>query len=135
MDLHLLIKQEGGFKRAARLTLQLPHNSRFVTKLDPSLSWGWDDLFRMMMTHSLRQLVWSKTKDAHKKVPTKAPEIIGPEYILAQWKHAEKAKDRVGSRKWTPNARVFDTTEELDAYLKRPRKPAAAQKAPNTQSK
>lgn len=89
----------------------------------------------MLQTQSLRQLVWTKTKDAHKKVPKNAPEMIGPDYILALWKHAEKAKDRVGSRQHIPNARVFDTTEELDAYLKRPRKAAPAQKGDQTTSK
>lgn len=89
----------------------------------------------MLQTHSLRQLVWTKTKDAHKKVPKNAPEIIGPDYVLALWKHAEKSKDRVGSRKHTPNARVFDTTEELDAYLRRPRKAAPAEKQPQSTSK
>ena len=89
----------------------------------------------MLQTQSLRQLVWTKTKDAHKKVPKNAPEIIGPDYSRALWKHAEKAKDRVGSRQHIPNARVFDTTEELDAYLKRPRKAAPAQNGNQTTSK
>lgn len=134
MDLHLLIAQ-GGFKRAARLAIQLPKDSRFVTKLDPALSFGWPEFFSMLQTQSLRQLVWTKTKDAHKKVPKNAPEMIGPDYILALWKHAEKSKDRIGSRPHTPNARLFDTTEELDAYLRRPRKAATPEKGNQTTSK
>lgn len=112
----------GGIRRAARLMVQLPRTARFIAKMDPSLSWDWKDVYLMMMTQSLRQLVWSKTKDAHKKVPTGQPELIGPDYILAQLLHNEKSKDRVGTHKWTPNARTFDTPEELDAYLRKPRK-------------
>lgn len=100
----------------------LPRDSRYVSKIDPSLAWDWRDFYAMLQTQSLRQLVWSKTKDAHKKTPKNAPEMIAPEYILAQLKHAEKSKGRVGSRKWTPDARIFNTSAELDAYLKKPRK-------------
>lgn len=124
MDLLASI-EAGGFKRASRLVLQLPRTSRFITKIDPSLAWDWPDLFQMMQTHSLRQLVWSKTKDAQKKTPKNAPEMIGPQYILDAMKQAEKMADRggrLGTRKHTPNARIFQTTEELDAYLKKPRK-------------
>lgn len=113
---------DGHFKRAARLAIQLPREARYIMKLDPQLTWGWNEYFAMLTTHSLRQLVWAKSKDAQGKVPKNAPELIGPEYILAQLRHAEKAKDKVGSRKWTPNARTFETTDELDAYLKKPRK-------------
>lgn len=79
----------------------------------------------MIQTHSLRQLVWSKTKDAQKKTPKNAPEMIGPQYILDAMKQAEKMADRggrLGTRKHTPDARTFKSTDELDAYLKKPRK-------------
>jgi len=79
----------------------------------------------MSQAHSLRQLVWSKTKDAAKKNPKNAPEMIGPDYILKAMKQAEKMADRggrLGTHKHTPDARIFDTTEELDAYLAKPRK-------------
>lgn len=127
MDL-LASVEAGGFLRAARLTLQLPRDSRFITKIDPSIAWGWSDLFQMVQTHSLRQLVWSKTKDAAKKSPKNAPEMIGPQYILDAMKQAEKMADRggrLGTHKHTPDARVFKTTAELDAYLKKPRKAVA----------
>jgi len=113
------------FSRLARLAIQLPHNSRYIMKIDPTLAWGWSDLFAMIQAHSLRQLVWTKTKDATKKTPKNAPEMIGPQYILDAMKKAEKMADRggrLGSRQHTPDARVFNTSAELDAYLKKPRK-------------
>lgn len=114
-----------GFGRVARLAIQLPRDSRYLTKVDPTIAWGWPELFQMIQAHSLRQLVWSKTKDAAKKTPKNAPEMIGPDYILKAMKQAEKMADRggrLGSHKHTPDARIFDTTEELDAYLAKPRK-------------
>lgn len=113
------------FKRLSRLALQLPRTSRYITKIDPTIAWGWPELFAMIQTHSLRQLVWSKTKDAAKKVPKNPPQMIGPQYILDAMKQAEKMAERggrLGKHKHTPDARVFATTEELDAYLKKPRK-------------
>lgn len=130
MDLLASLEAGGfaAFKRVARLALQLPRTSRYITKIDPSIAWGWPELFAMIQSHSLRQLVWSKTKDASRKHPKNAPEMIGPQYILDAMKKAEKMADmagRVGKHKHTPNARIFQTTEELDAYLKKPRKAAA----------
>lgn len=130
MDLSASLEAGGfaAFKRAARLALQLPRTSRYITKIDPSIAWGWPELFQMIQTHSLRQLVWSKTKDASKKNPKNAPEMIGPKYILDAMKQAEKMANRgsrLGSHKHTPNARVFKTSAELDAYLKKPRKAVA----------
>lgn len=125
MDLLALIASWSGFKRAARLAVQLPRDSRYIMKIDPSIAWNWSDLFQMMTTHSLRQLVWSKTKDAQKKNPVNAPEMIGPKYILDAMKQAEKMANRagrVGSHKHTPDAKIFKSSAELDAYLKKPRK-------------
>jgi hypothetical protein len=130
MDL-LASLEAGGFsmfKRAARLALQLPRTSRYITKIDPSIAWGWPELFSMVQTHSLRMLVWSKTKDATKKNPKDRPEWIGPKFILDAMKQAEKMAQRgsrLGTNKHTPDARVFANHEELDAYLKKPRKAAA----------
>lgn len=125
-DLTILLQQGWhAYKRAARLALQLPRKSRYLTKVDPSLAWDWSDLFAMVQTHSLRQLVWTKTKDAQKKTPKNQPEMIGPQYILDAMKQAEKMADRggrLGTRKHTPDAQIFNTTEELDAYLAKPRK-------------
>jgi len=115
----------GSFTRMARLAIQLPRDSRYIMKIDPTLSWGWSDLFAMIQAHSLRQLVWTKTKDATKKTPKNAPEMIGPQYILDAMKKAEKMADRggrLGSRQHTPDARIFNTSAELDAYLQKPRK-------------
>lgn len=117
-----IIRTGDGFRRAARLALMLPRDSRCVARIDPSLTWDWRDFYAMLTSYSLRQLVWSKTKDAQKKHPTNAPEMIGPEFILAKLRHAEKSKGKIGSRKWTPNARTFKTSAELDEYLRKPRK-------------
>lgn len=127
MDLSAAIAS-GSFSRVSRLALQLPRDSRYLTKIDPSLAWGWPELFAMIQAHSLRQLVWSKTKDAAKKTPKNAPEMIGPKYVLDAMKKAEKMADRggrLGSHKHTPDARIFETTAELDAYLNKPRKSAS----------
>lgn len=108
--------------RAARLFLQLPKDSRYVRKEEPLAGWEWSDLYLMQMSFSLRQLVWSKTKEAQKKVPTGQPDLIAPDFIHKAIKEAEKKRKGVGKRAHTPDARTFDTTEELDAYLRRPRK-------------
>lgn len=76
----------------------------------------------MMIAHSLRQLVWAKTKDAQGKVPKNQPQLVGPEYVLKSIREANKRREQEGKRQLTPNARVFSTSEELDEYLKRPRK-------------
>lgn len=121
IDVHEMIRS-GGFSRASRLLFQLPPDSRFVHKHNPMASWSWSDMFNMMIAHSLRQLVWAKTKDAQKKVPTGQPQLIGPEYVLKSIREANKRREQEGKRQLTPNARVFKTAEELDEYLKRPRK-------------
>lgn len=93
-----------------------------MNKIEPLAGWSWSELFLMQTSHSLRQLVWSKTKDAQKKVPTGAPELVAPNFIHRAIKEAEKKRAKAGKRAHTPDARIFDTTEELDAYLRRPRK-------------
>lgn len=112
----------GGFVRAARLFLQLPKESRYMRKLEPLAGWEWSDMYLMQMSFSLRQLVWSKTKEASKKVPTGAPELVAPDFIHRAIKEAEKKQKKLGTRAHTPDTRSFSTTEELDAYLRRPRK-------------
>lgn len=86
-------------------------------------AWDWSDLYLMQTSFSLRQLVWSKTKEAAKKVPTGQPQLIAPDFIHKAIKESEKKKQAgAGKRAHTPDARVFNTTEELDEYLRRPRK-------------
>lgn len=108
--------------RVARLFHHLPQESRFVKKVEPLAGWDWSNLYLMQMSYSLRQLVWSKTKEAAKKVPTGAPELVAPDFIHRAIKEAEKKQKGAGKRAHTPDARIFNTTEELDAYLRRPRK-------------
>jgi len=36
-----------GFTRVARLAIQLPRDSRYLTKVDPTIAWGWPELFQM----------------------------------------------------------------------------------------
>lgn len=110
-----------GFVRASRLFLQLPKEARYVRKVEPMAGWDWSDMYLMQMAFSLRQLVWSKTKEAQKKVPTGQPELIAPVFIHKAIKEAEKKRNK-GKRPHTPDARTFNSTEELDAYLKKPRK-------------
>lgn len=107
--------------RAARLFLQLPQQSRYVRKIEPLAGWDWRDLYLMQISHSLRQLVWSNSKEAAKKVPTGQPELIAPDFVLKAIKEADKKRGQLGKRAHTPDARVFNSTEELDAYLKKPR--------------
>lgn len=85
-------------------------------------AWEWSDLYLMQTAFSLRQLVWSKSKEAQKKVPTGQPQLIAPDFIHEAIKEAEKKRNRVGKRAHTPDARTFSSTEELDEYLRRPRK-------------
>jgi hypothetical protein len=112
----------GGIIRAARLFLQLPKESRYVNKIEPLAGWSWSEMFLMQTAFSLRQLVWSKTKDAQKKVPTGQPTLTAPEFIHRAIREAERKRGKLGSKPHTPNARVFNSTEELDAYLRKPRK-------------
>lgn len=76
----------------------------------------------MQIAFSIRQLVWSKTKDAQKKVPTGQPQLVAPDFIHKAIREAEKKKQTAGKHAHTPDARIFNSTEELDAYLRRPRK-------------
>lgn len=94
-----------------------------MKKVEPLAGWSWQDMYLMQISFGIRQLVWSKTKDAAKKVPTGQPELIAPDFILKAIKEAEKKKKGAGKKAHTPDARIFNTTEELDAYLRRPRKP------------
>lgn len=118
LDMWSLVNS-GGLKRAARLLWQLPKESRFLNAIDPMAAWDWSDLFLMQMNQSLRQLVWSKTKDA--QVPKNAPELVAPQFILNAIREAEKKKDQAKTRQLTPDARIM-TIDELDAYLKKPRR-------------
>lgn len=111
-----------GFVRAARLFLQLPSRSRYVKKIEPLAGWEWSDMYLMQIAFSIRQLVWSKTKEAQKKVPTGQPQLVAPDFIHKAIKEAEKKRGDGKKRPHSPDARVFNTTEELDAYLARPRK-------------
>ena len=108
--------------RAARLFHHLPQESRFIRKVEPLAGWSWQDMYLMQISFGIRQLVWSKTKDAAKKVPTGQPQLVAPDFILKAIKEAERKKNAAGKKAHTPDARVFNTTEELDAYLARPRK-------------
>ena len=93
-----------------------------MRKIEPLAGWNWQEMYLMQISFGIRQLVWSKTKDAAKKVPTGQPQLIAPDFILKAIKEAEKNKQSAGKHAHTPDARVFNTTEELDAYLRRPRK-------------
>lgn len=84
--------------------------------------WGWQELYLMQIAFGIRQLVWGKSKDAQKTVPKERPELIAPDFILKAIAEADKKRGAVGKHQHTPNARLFKTTEELDAYLKKPRK-------------
>lgn len=84
-------------------------------------AWDWTEMYLMQTAFSLRQLVWSKTKDAQKKIPKNAPQLVAPDFIHKAIKEAEK-KRKTGKKAHTPNARTFASTAELDAYLKKPRK-------------
>lgn len=90
--------------------------------MEPMAGWSWKDMYLMQASYSLRQLVWSKTKEAQKKIPTGEPQIIAPDFILKAIKEAEEKRGKLGKKQHTPDARSFATTEELDAYLKKPRK-------------
>lgn len=121
IDLWSLI-WSGGIQRAARLFTQLPQKSRYVRKIEPLAAWEWSDLYLMQIAFSIRQLVWSKTKDAQKKVPTGQPQLVAPDFIHKAIKEANKKNEKAKRKAHTPDARVFNSTEELDAYLARPRK-------------
>ncbi len=121
LDMWGLIRS-GGIQRAARLFTQLPQQARYVKKIEPIASWDWSELYLMQIAFSIRQLVWSKTKGAQKKVPTGQPELVAPDFIHKAIKEAEKKRKAAGKKAHTPDARVFNTSEELDAYLRRPRK-------------
>lgn len=75
--------------------------------------------YLMQINHSLRQLVWSKTKDAQKKNPINPPQIIAPAYVLKAMKQAEKTKK--GGKNILGQSRAMDR-QALDDYLKKPRK-------------
>jgi hypothetical protein len=121
LDLIDMMESPRGMFRAARLAFQMPKESRYVSKLDPSIQWSWQDSYLMFMSYSLRQLVWVKSKDSQRKPPRNAPELMGPQFILKAMKDAEKNTKQLGSRKHIPDAQTM-TSDELDRILKKPRK-------------
>lgn len=49
--------------------------------LSPANQWGWNEIFANKATYLLELLVWSKSKDATKRVPRNKPKPFVPDFL------------------------------------------------------
>ncbi len=83
-----------GFRRYARLLLQLPMQARFMQKYSPFKDWNWDREVQAQILHSIDTLATMYANSHRKKgaVALKAPPLIQPDYV-------EKAKKEAKGKK------------------------------------
>lgn len=83
-----------GFRKYTRLLVNLPSESRFVTKYSPFRDWNWDREIQAQILHVLDIIsvnyVNANRKKGAKKA--KAPELAQPEYVKKAKKEAEAEK-------------------------------------------
>ena len=83
-----------GFRRYARLLINLPAESRFVRKYSPFRDWSWD---KEMQAQILRAVDTIATlyANTHRKKGQKAlesPELVQPDYVARAKKDAKRQK-------------------------------------------
>jgi len=83
-----------GFRRYARLLVNLPPESRFVQKCSPFKDWSWDKEVQTQILHAI-DMFSAMYANAHRKKgsqPIKAPEVVQPDYVIEAKKKAKEAK-------------------------------------------
>lgn len=63
------------------MLFQLPRACRTFTVVNPAAQWGWNEVFLNKMAYYLEMLVWTKTKDAQKKIPQERPKPFIPDFM------------------------------------------------------
>ena len=83
-----------GFRRYARLLLQLPMQARFMQKYSPFKDWNWDREVQTQILHSIDALATMYANSHRKKgsVPLKTPPLIQPDYVEKAKKEAKNKK-------------------------------------------
>lgn len=90
------------------MAFQLPKESRFSRKLEPSNEWGWQEVLLNKVAYYLQVLIWQNTEDAHKKNPEHRPEYWLPEFIPQP------------EKKHNPEEVAMDL-DDLKSFLSKPR--------------
>lgn len=100
-----------GFRRYARLLLQLPQESRTVHKYSPFKDWNWDREIQSQILHAVNTLTVMFANANRKKgvQPIKVGEQPQPDYV-------KKAKKETKENKKENNVVV---REELDRFFSR----------------
>ncbi len=74
----------------------------------PELNWGWNEVLLNKVWYDLELLVWSKTKDAEKKVPQYKPLPYVPDFMKLNSKESKEYESH--------------SLEDIKDILTRPRK-------------
>ena len=83
-----------GFRRYARLLLNLPADSRYIQKVSPFGNWNWDREVQSQILHIL-DILAVQYANAHRKkgsVALKIPEQIQPDYVKQAKNDAKNKK-------------------------------------------
>lgn len=83
-----------GFRRYARLLINLPPESRFMQRYSPFKDWSWDKEVQVQILHSI-DVLSAMYANSHRKKgakPLKPPELIQPEYVAKAKKQAKEDK-------------------------------------------
>lgn len=83
-----------GFRRYARLLINLPMESRFMQKQSPFKDWNWDKEMQSQILHALDMLAAMYANSHRKKgaKPIKPPELVQPDYVIKAKKQAKEDK-------------------------------------------
>lgn len=83
-----------GFRRYARLLINLPPESRFIQKYSPFKDWNWDKEVQAQILHAIDVFATMYANSHRKKGSStiKPPELIQPEYVVLAKQQAKKDK-------------------------------------------
>ena len=99
-----------GFRRYARLLINLPPESRFIQKISPFKDWTWDKEMQSQILHTLDTLV-IQYANAHRKKGSpaiKIPPQIQPDYVSQAKKEVKKNKRDDNREKQKDLAEIFE---------------------------
>lgn len=99
-----------GFRRFARLLVNLPPESRYVCKYSPFKDWNWDREVQSQILHMLDVLAVMYVNSHKKKgsAPLKAPPLSQPQYVLDAKKQLKEQKREESKYDSMDLARIFE---------------------------
>jgi len=100
-----------GFRRYARLLVNLPEDSRMVKKYSPFKDWNWDKEMQSQILRAVDTMtttyINSNRKKGSKKL--KPPELVQPDYV-------KKAKKKLGEEQ---KIKAREKQEELAEFFRK----------------